>query len=132
MPTIKSPIKAMQFKQATSLTAAHDKFSGIDRWLLRRVRDSLGGPPIRLMLENGAEVSSPENLPVATIVIQDRSTLFDLIRDPEGGFGEAYRGGRITVEGNLVAALEAANRAMADSDSQNWNAKIVSRFLGYA
>jgi len=131
MPTIKSPLKAMQFKQATSFTAAHDKLSRIDRWLLQRLHDSLGGPPIRLMLENGAEVSSTGDVPVATIVIRNRSTLFDLIRDPEGGFGEAYSGGRITVEGSLVAALEAAYRSMADSDSKSWYAKIVSRFLGY-
>ncbi len=131
MPTIKSPLEAMQFKQATSLTAAHDKFSRIDRWLLQRLHDSLGGPPIRLMLENGAEVSSTENMPVATIVIRNRSTLFDLIRDPEGGFGEAYSGGRITVEGNLATALEVAYRSMADSDSQSRYAKIVSHLLRY-
>jgi cyclopropane-fatty-acyl-phospholipid synthase len=83
------------------------------------------------MFENGVEVSATGALPVATIVIRDRGTLFDLFRDPEVGFGEAYSEGRITVEGNLVAALDAVYRSMSDLDYQNWCTGIVSRCMGY-
>jgi cyclopropane-fatty-acyl-phospholipid synthase len=44
---------------------------------------------------------------VATVGIHDRQTLAQLVRHPELAFGEAYTDGRLTVEGDLVAALEA-------------------------
>ncbi len=50
--------------------------------------------------------------PVATMVIQDRSTLAGLLRDPEVSFGDAYMDGRIEVEGDLVRFLEAIYQAM--------------------
>jgi cyclopropane-fatty-acyl-phospholipid synthase len=117
--------------QGNLSNSVQDRFSRIDQWLLQRIHSSVGRPPIRLMFENGVEVSATGALPVATIVIRDRGTLFDLIRDPEVGFGEAYSEGRITVEGNLVAALEAVYRSMSDLDYQNWCTGIVSRCMGY-
>jgi cyclopropane-fatty-acyl-phospholipid synthase len=128
---IMSPVKAQQLKRGNFSTSVQDRFSRIDQWLLQRIHSSVGRPPIRLMFENGVEVSATGALPVATIVIRDRGTLFDLIRDPEVGFGEAYSEGRITVEGNLVAALEAVYRSMSDLDYQNWCTGIVSRCMGY-
>jgi cyclopropane-fatty-acyl-phospholipid synthase len=131
MPVNVKPVKAQQPMQGNLSNSVQDRFSRIDQWLLQRIHSSVGRPPIRLMFENGVEVSATGALPVATIVIRGRGTLFDLIRDPEVGFGEAYSEGRITVEGNLVAALEAVYRSMSDLDYQNWCTGIVSRCMGY-
>jgi cyclopropane-fatty-acyl-phospholipid synthase len=124
-------VKAQQLKHGNLSTSVHDRLSRIDQWLLQRIFDSVGRPPIRLMLENGVEVAPIEAPPVATIVIRDRATLFDLIRDPEAGFGEAYSEGRITVEGNLIAVIETVYRSMAALDHQNWYTRIVSRCMGF-
>jgi cyclopropane-fatty-acyl-phospholipid synthase len=128
---ILKPINGRQLKEGKFSTSSQHGFSRIDQWLLQSVYNSVGRPPIRLMLGNGVEISPADALPVANIVVRDRRTLLDLILDPEVGFGDAYSDGRITVEGDLIAALEAVYRSMSDLDHQNWYTKIVSRCLGY-
>lgn len=127
---IVKPVKSQQAQRSLS-TSIYDRFSRIDQRLLEKIHHSVGRPPIRLKLENGAEVTDSGVLPVATIVIRDRRTLLNLILDPEIGFGEAYRDGRIAVEGNLITALEAAYQSMSDLESKRWYAGIVSRCMEY-
>jgi len=131
MPILMKPVKAQQLNHGTFSTCVHDTSSRIDQWLLQKIHQSVGRPPIRLLLGNGVEVSPADVLPVPTIVIQDRRTLLNLIFDPEVGFGNAYSEGRITVQGNLVAALEAVYRSMSQRDPQNWYSRIASRCTGY-
>ena len=69
---------------------------------------------------------------MATIAIRDRGALLDLLLDPEVGFGEAYRDGRIVVEGDLVSALEAVYRSEAEMGSQNWSTRVISRCMAFA
>src|SRR5712691_9507655 len=123
-------VKAQQTQRSFS-TSVHDRFSRIDLWLLEKIHHSVGRPPIRLMLGNGVQVSPADVLPIARIVIRDRRTLLNLILDPEVGFGEAYSDGRITIEGNLIAALEAVYQSMSDLECKNWYARIVSRCMRY-
>ena len=127
---IAKPVKAQQ-TQSSSSTSVHDRFSRIDQWLLEKFHHSVGRPPIRLMLGDGVQVSPADVLPIAKILIRDRRTLLNLILDPEVAFGEAYSEGRITVEGDLIAALEAVYQSMPDLESTNWYARIVSRCMGY-
>ncbi len=103
-----------------------------DHWLLRRIFDSVGQPQIRLKLGDRAEVSPAQSLPVATIVIPDRKTLLSLLLDEEVGFGEAYSEGRIIVEGDLVAALEALYRSIATLRSERWFTKIIATGMALA
>ena len=106
--------------------------SRINQWLLRKIYDAVGRPPIGLRLGSGANLS-PENASSAThVVIEDRQTLLRLMLDPEIGFGESYSQGRITVEGDLVAALEAVFRSMSEARRRTWYGQLVSRFMGYA
>lgn len=106
--------------------------SRMDQWLLRRIHDAVGRPQIGLTLRNGAGISPPDAPSVADIIIEDRETLLRLILDPEIGFGEGYSEGRITVNGNLVAALETVLRSMSEVRHRTWYSKLVSRVLGYA
>lgn len=128
---IVKPVKAQKPKPQNFSTSVHDRFSRIDHWLLQKIHHCVGRPPIRLMLENGVEFSPAHILPVAKIVMRDRRTLLDLMLEPEVGFGEAYRDGRVTVEGDLIAALEAVYRSMSDLECQNWYSRIVSCCMGY-
>jgi len=66
---------------------------------------------------------------VANIRIRDRKTLLRLVLDPEVGFGDAYSEGRLTVEGDLIAALETLYHSMSAIDSHNWYSRVVSKFM---
>lgn len=111
--------------------SGYNRIPRFDSWLLEKIFQSVGRPPIRLMLENGAEAHSVDARPAAAIVIRDRRTLFELILDPEVGFGDAYSAGRIRVEGDLVAALEAMYRCAPNLTSLNWYTALASRLVGY-
>ncbi len=102
----------------------------VDRWLLSRILQATGGPAVRLVVKGGADVSPPGRSPVATMVIQDRNTLADLLRDPEVSFGDAYMDGRIDVEGDLIGFLEAVYRAMESSPTVGkWYSRAASKWL---
>jgi cyclopropane-fatty-acyl-phospholipid synthase len=67
---------------------------------------------------------------VATILIRDRRTLAKLAADPEMAFGEAYSAGLIEVEGDLVAALEAAYKSWPkDSPDMRWYQRGMSKAM---
>lgn len=106
--------------------------SRIDQWLLRKIHDAVGRPPIGLRLGNGASISPRNARSVAEMIMENRRTLVRLILDPEIGFGEGFSEGRITIEGDLVATLEAAFRSMPESRRRAWYGQLVSRFMGYA
>ena len=111
--------------------SAGDRFSHIDQWLLQKIHDSVGRPPIRLLLGNGVEVLPVPASPVSTILIQDRRTLLNLLLDPELGFGDAYSEGRITVEGDLIATLEILYKSMSATHHATWYGRIASKFMDY-
>ena len=111
--------------------SAQEKVSRIDEWLLRKIYESVGQPPIRLALGNGAAVSPADDTPIANLVIEDRKTLLHLMLEPEIGFGDAYSEGRIRVEGDLIATLEAVYRSISKMGQQSWYAKFVSRLVEY-
>jgi cyclopropane-fatty-acyl-phospholipid synthase len=104
-------------------------FSKVDEWLLRKIHHSAGCPPIRFTLGNGLEVPRLAASAVATIRIRDRRTLLRLALDPEVGFGDAYSEGRLTVEGDLIAALAALYQSMQEIDDHNWYSRIVSKVM---
>jgi cyclopropane-fatty-acyl-phospholipid synthase len=111
--------------------SAQNKSSRIDEWLLQKIYRAAGQPAVRLGLRNSAEISPKGALPVANIVIQDRKTLFRLLLDPESEFGDAYSEGRITLEGDLVTALEIVYRSMSEVAHHNWYVKLVSKCMEY-
>jgi len=109
--------------------SARNSFSFIERWLLRKLQQAAGQPPIRFILGDGQEVAPAGVPPLADVVIPDRRTLARLVLDPEMGFGEMFTAGRITVRGDLVAVLETAYRSMGKVHRRNWHSGIVSRWM---
>jgi len=111
--------------------SAQEKVSRIDEWLLRKIYESVGQPPIRLALGNGAAVSPADDSPIANLIIEDHKTLLHLMLEPEIGFGDAYSEGRIRVEGDLIATLETLYLSISKMGQQSWYAKFVSRLVEY-
>src|SRR5207245_10563670 len=113
-------------KEALAM-AAQNKPSRIDEWLLQKIHRAAGHPAVRLELRNSAEVSPRDALAVANIVIQDRNSLLRLLLDPEAEFGDAYSEVRITLEGELVSALDLLYRSIAEGQLHNWYVKLDSK-----
>jgi cyclopropane-fatty-acyl-phospholipid synthase len=111
--------------------SAQNKSSRIDEWILQKIYRAVGQPSVRLGLRNSAEVSPKDALPVANIVIQNRKTLLRLLLDPEAEFGDAYSKGRITLEGDLVSALEILYRSISEVEHHSWYVKLVSKCMEY-
>ncbi len=111
--------------------SAENKSSRIDEWLLQKIHRAAGQPAVRLGLRNSAEVSPKDALAAAKIVIHDRKTLLRLLLDPEAEFGDAYSKGQITIEGDLVAALEILYRSLPEAEQQSWYVKLVSKCMEY-
>src|SRR5882672_1570529 len=128
---IVEPIRPPSAGKEELAMSAQNKSSGIDEWMLQKVYRGAGQPAVRLALRNGVEVSPKGALPAANIVIQDRKTLFRLLLDPEAEFGDAYSEGRITLEGDLVSALEIVYRSMAEVAHHSWYVKLVSKCMEY-
>jgi len=86
----------------------------LERWLVRRLLDSVGGPPVAIELWTGERVHVlPDGSePIAVVRLEDRRALFELMQKPEKSFGELFTEGRLTVEGDLVATLEAIDVAI--------------------
>jgi cyclopropane-fatty-acyl-phospholipid synthase len=83
-----------------------------EKLLLARMMESLGNPPLDLVLWDGQEIASQAKPALARVLIRDRGALLKLIANPEFEFGEMYAAGRIEVQGILADCLEAIYRAM--------------------
>ena len=100
-----------------------------ERWMLKQIFNAIGPVPLRLVVKDGAEMTPPGVTPVATIVIPDRRTLSRLLFDSEMVFGEGYAEGRIKVEGDLVAALEAVYEALPQNSDARWHLRFMSKAM---
>ena len=105
--------------------------AALEPWLLRKIYDGVGRPPIRLRLRSGVEVAPADAAPVADILIDNVKTLLALALEPEIAFGEAYRDARIDVDGDLVAALESVMRSLYERP-RHVLAELISKFMEFA
>jgi len=90
--------------------------------------ESLGNPPLELVLWDGQEIPSPRNPPVARVLIRDRGAMLKLLANPELGFGEMYAADRIEVQGDLVDCLEAIYRALPRNEPGLIGQKLLAPF----
>ena len=110
--------------------ALGNKVFSAEKLLLTRMMESLGNPPLDLVLWDGQEIASRGKPPLARVLIRDRGALLKLIANPELGFGELYTADRIEVQGNLVDCLEAINRALPRTDRGQIVQKLLAPFNG--
>ena len=107
-----------------------NKVFSAEKLLLARMMESLGNPPLDLVLWDGQEIASPGKHSVARVLIRDRGALLKLIANPELGFGEMYTAERIEVRGNLVDCLEAIYRALPRTDHGQIGEMLLAPFKG--
>jgi cyclopropane-fatty-acyl-phospholipid synthase len=105
-------------------------FAPIERWLGRQLFKSIGPAPIRFVLSDGTEISPAGSSPVGTVFIHDSRTLARLIIDPEMAFGEAYAGGHVHVDGDLVRLLEAVYQSMGAAPERRYE-RLTSKLLNW-
>jgi cyclopropane-fatty-acyl-phospholipid synthase len=91
--------------------------SPLDRRLLALLRRSLGPVPLALVLRDAEDLPQTAEPIVGTVRFADRATIARLVWDPEAGFGDAFSAGRIDVEGDLVASLEAIYQSVPETPS---------------
>jgi cyclopropane-fatty-acyl-phospholipid synthase len=90
-----------------------------DRWLLKRISSFLGDPPLDFVVRGGARVRTAAT-PVACVTFASRATLLSILADPWVRIGDAYSDGSVTVDGDLVQALEVVYRASAAAERPSW------------
>lgn len=99
-----------------------------EKWLLTRLLEACGSPPVTLVLWDGSELSPATGVaPVGQVLIRDRAMLYGLALNPDLEFGEGYSSGRIDVEGDLPAVLVAIYRALSGVGSAGMKEKILQR-----
>jgi cyclopropane-fatty-acyl-phospholipid synthase len=86
-----------------------------------------GSPAIRVELWDGAAISAGDGAAVGTIAIRDRSTLWQLIVNPNIGFGDGYSRGAILVRGALIEILSAIENGLASVRSSSLLQRLVYR-----
>jgi len=96
----------------------------LDLGLLRLLARGLGSPELDLALWNGFLLPGPAARSPACVRIGDRGALWRLLLHPMLGFGDLYSAGRVEVEGDLVAGLEAVNRAASVGRLGRWLGRL--------
>ena len=117
-------------RQHESRLALGNKVFSAEKLLLVRMMESLGNPPLALVLWDGQEIARPEKPPIGRVLIRDRGALLKLIANPELGFGEMYTAERIEVQGNLVDCLEVIYRALPRAEQGRIGQKLLAPFNG--
>jgi cyclopropane-fatty-acyl-phospholipid synthase len=108
-PTPERGAEAVGFPR---LAAPGLRHPGLDRWLGALLRRTFDDARLRFVLRDGSVLHEPALAPAAVVVLRDRRTLLGLLWEPAVRFGDAYASGRIEVEGDLVAGIEAAYAAV--------------------
>jgi cyclopropane-fatty-acyl-phospholipid synthase len=96
--------------EGAALAASQADGRPLDRRLLAKLHAHLGSPPLELALRDGASVGATA-ASVGRVTFASRATLLPILADPQMRFGDAYSDGTVTIEGDLVAILEAIYRA---------------------
>ncbi len=93
----------------------------LERWLVRRLLEAVGSPPVAVELSSGEQLHVlPEGEePIAVIRLADRRALFELMQNPEKSFGELFTEGRLLVEGDLLATMDAIDVAIQRANRES-------------
>ncbi|HKJ72287.1 MAG TPA: class I SAM-dependent methyltransferase, partial [Gammaproteobacteria bacterium] len=76
-----------------------------ERWLVGKLLETMGQPPVDVILWDGGSAGATPADPVGRIHIRDRGAFYRLLRHPDLHFGDDFAAGRIAVEGDLPQVL---------------------------
>ena len=74
-----------------------DRSLGFERWMGRRLLERCSVPGIELVLWEGTALRRGAAPVLGRVVVRDRAALYQLLLDPDVGFGDAFSEGRIEV-----------------------------------
>lgn len=103
----------------------HSRVTWFDRWLVRKMVDVVGNPPVRISLWDGAEVTPYCENPVAIMVYYDRGALLKTMMDPELHWGDLYCTGRVEFEGDMARFMAAIYLGISGKDKISLLRKTV-------
>ena len=86
-------------ESSTSLTG---RVTALDRWLIERIFDFIGRPPVTLVLWDGQVAYGADLHQVPFVTLCDRNVLWRLLIYPELYYGDMYSAGRKRFEGDLA------------------------------
>ena len=99
-----------------------------EKLLLTRMLESVGNPPLQVMLWNGEGVAHHGEGSVAKVLIHDRGALLKLVANPELNFGKMYADRRIDVQGNMMDFLDAVYRSWPRLSDGKFGKKLLAPF----
>lgn len=91
-------------KSETS-SSIFNKVTALDRWLVKKMLDVVGNPPVRISLWDSVEATPYCEHPVASLGYRDRAALLKTIIDPELYWGDLYCTGRVVVDGDIAELM---------------------------
>ena len=103
----------------------HPGVTRLDRWLVKKMVDVVGNPPVRISLWDGVEVTPRCQNPVAVMVYCDRGALIKTILDPELHWGDLYCSGRVEFEGDMAEFMQAIYLGIRGKGETGWIRKFV-------
>ena len=103
----------------------HSRVTWLDRWLVKKMVDVVGNPPVRISLWDGLEVTPHCDNPVAIMIYCDRAALLKTILDPELHWGDLYCSGRVEFEGDMAEFMETIYRGISGKTKVSWIRKAV-------
>jgi cyclopropane-fatty-acyl-phospholipid synthase len=102
-------------------SSAEKQSDSLSRWLIARLWPLIEGTPVGITLWDGTHLYGGVKPIVAHVSIHDRITLLKILFNPELNMGEAYKNGKIDIEGDLVALLNLYNSHAATSYPGTWH-----------
>jgi len=108
----------------------HSRVTNLDRWLVKKMLDVVGKPPVRISLWDGIEVTTPCENPIAVMVYCDRGALLKTILNPELHWGDLYCAGRVIFEGDLAKFMQAIYNGLSGKGTPGLLRRLVLR-LGH-
>jgi cyclopropane-fatty-acyl-phospholipid synthase len=103
----------------------HKKVTWLDRWLVKKMLQVVGDPPVRISLWDGKEVTPYCESPVAVLVYCDRGALFKTIIDPELYWGDLYCTGRVEFEGDMAEFMRTIYLGISNKEAPGWLRRAI-------
>jgi hypothetical protein len=111
--------------RATGGGESNRQTTAFEHWLLEKMLERLGDPPLTFSAWDGWMVTNEKKNPASgspeksfNLRLHDAAALWRLVFDPEYQFGELYSSGRLTVEGDLASLIESIFFAQQRRPSQ--------------
>ena len=109
-------------------TLTRSSVTWLDRWLVKKMVEVVGNPPVRISLWDGAEATPYCKHPVAVLAYHDRGALLKTLINPELYWGDLYCTGRVEFDGDLAEFMSVIYRGISGLGKKSWLRQLIHRF----